>query len=56
MTTPVLDPAAAHRILARAGYGARPGEAGALARQGLRPWVEQQLALPADDAGLLAQL
>src|SRR3954470_9912865 len=53
---PALDAAAAHRVLARAAYGARPGEAAALARQGLGAWIEAQLALPADDAALLARL
>ncbi|MCO6416618.1 DUF1800 domain-containing protein [Siccirubricoccus sp. KC 17139] len=53
---PALDEAAAHRVLARAAYGARPGEAAQLARQGLRPWVEQQLALPAEDAALQERL
>lgn len=49
------DAAAAHRVLARAAYGARPGEAAALARPGgLAEWVEAQLALPAGDDGALA--
>jgi len=36
----------AFRVLCRAGYGPRPGQAAALARQGLPGWVEAQLALP----------
>jgi uncharacterized protein (DUF1800 family) len=47
---------AAHRILGRAGYGARPGQAEALAGQGLPAWVEQQLALPAEDPAVEARL
>ncbi|WP_149537077.1 DUF1800 domain-containing protein [Siccirubricoccus phaeus] len=56
VTIPALDEAAAHRVLARAAYGARPGEAARLARQGLGPWVEQQLALPAEEPALLERL
>ncbi|MFC7540831.1 hypothetical protein ACFQU2_17030 [Siccirubricoccus deserti] len=43
-------------MLARAAYGAKPGEAAALARQGLGPWLDRQLALPPDDPTLVAQL
>lgn len=53
-SAPSLD--AAHRILARAAYGARPGEAEALARGGLGPWLDRQLALPAEEPALAAQL
>jgi uncharacterized protein (DUF1800 family) len=55
-TVPALDAGTAHRLLARAAYGARPGEAAALVRQGLGPWLDRQLALPAEDAGTTAQL
>jgi len=47
---------AAHRVLCRAAYGPRPGEAAALARQGLGPWVEQQLALRAEEPEVAARL
>jgi uncharacterized protein (DUF1800 family) len=53
---PALDAGTAHRVLARAAYGARPGEATALARQGFGPWLDRQLALPPDDPALVAQL
>jgi uncharacterized protein (DUF1800 family) len=43
---PRLSRDAAFRLLGRAGYGARPGEAEALARQGLGAWLESQLAAP----------
>jgi uncharacterized protein (DUF1800 family) len=39
----------AHRVLARAGYGARAGEAEALVAGGVAAWVDRQLALPADE-------
>jgi uncharacterized protein (DUF1800 family) len=47
---------AAHRILGRAAYGARPGEAESLARQGLPAWLDQQLALSAEDPAVEARL
>ncbi|WP_431267987.1 DUF1800 family protein [Dankookia sp. P2] len=53
---PVLGIDAAHRILGRAAYGARPGEAEALARQGLPGWVDRQLSLPAEDPAVEARL
>ncbi|MBK1662610.1 DUF1800 domain-containing protein, partial [Paracraurococcus ruber] len=49
-------PDAAHRILARAAYGAQPGEAASLARQGLPAWLDHQLALPAEEPALDARL
>ncbi|TDH59415.1 DUF1800 domain-containing protein [Dankookia rubra] len=54
--TPVLTQDAAHRILGRAAYGARPGQAEALVRQGLPAWVEHQLGLPAEDPAVEARL
>ena len=56
MAAPALGLDAAHRVLGRAAYGARPGEAEALARQGLPGWVERQLALPAEDKAVEARL
>ena len=56
MALPPLSIDAARRVLARAGYGARPGEAEALTRQGLAPWVEQQLARRGDDPTTVARL
>ena len=44
------------RILARAAYGARPGEAAALARQGLPAWLDRQLALPSEEPALTARI
>ena len=51
-----IDLATARRILARAAYGARPGEAEALARTGLAPWLDRQLALPAAEPALEARI
>src|SRR3954464_12647462 len=51
-----LNLGAAHRILARAAYGARPGEAAALARTGLPAWLDAQLALPATEPALEARI
>ncbi|WP_165943512.1 DUF1800 domain-containing protein [Roseicella aquatilis] len=56
MATSALAADAAHRVLARAAYGARPGEAETLARAGLAAWVEQQLALPAEEPAIEARL
>ena len=56
MAAPALDLDAAHRILARAAYGARPGEAQALARGGLAAWLDRQLALPPEEPAVAAQL
>ena len=55
-TAKPLTPGAAHRILARAAYGAGPGEAAALARCGLTAWVDAQLALPATEPALEARI
>jgi hypothetical protein len=46
----------AHRLLARAAYGARPGEAASLVRQGLAAWLDHQLALPAEEPALEARI
>jgi hypothetical protein len=43
------DPGFAFFALGRAGFGARPGEAGEAARIGFASWLEQQLA-PRDEA------
>ena len=51
-----LNAGQAHRLLARAAYGARPGEAAALARQGLAAWLDHQLALPAEEPALEARI
>lgn len=51
-----IDLAGAHRILARAAYGARPGEAEALARTGLAAWLDSQLALPALEPAVEARI
>ncbi|MBL6077961.1 DUF1800 domain-containing protein [Belnapia sp. T18] len=51
-----IDLATAHRILARASYGARPGEAEALARTGLAAWLDRQLALPAAEPAVEARV
>lgn len=51
-----LGPDAARRLLARAAYGARPGEAERVGRLKLRDWLEAQLALPETDAALAAHL
>ena len=51
-TAEPLTPGAAHRILARAAYGARPGEAAALARQGLDGLGRAQLTLPAEEPAI----
>ncbi|MDO9708010.1 DUF1800 domain-containing protein [Paracraurococcus lichenis] len=56
MAASALGLDAAHRVLARAAYGARPGEAEALSRDGLAPWVERQLALPAEEPAIEARL
>lgn len=56
MAASQIGPEAAHRILGRAAYGARPGEAEALARGGLAAWVERQLALPAEEPAVDARL
>jgi hypothetical protein len=40
LATAHRPPPTAHRILARAAYGARPGEAEALAHTGLAAWLE----------------
>src|SRR5437879_6449689 len=42
--TPPSDPGFLSFALARAGYGARPGEVEALRRTGFARWVEEQLA------------
>lgn len=47
---------AAHRLLGRAAYGARPGEAAAVSRMGLSDWLDAQLALPAQDVAAEAFL
>lgn len=49
-----IDLGAAYRILARAAYGARAGEAEALARGGLGRWVEAQLSLGGKEEPALA--
>lgn len=46
----------AFRLLARAGYGARPGQAAAVARQGQAAWVEAQLAAPASEPAVEAAI
>jgi uncharacterized protein (DUF1800 family) len=51
-----LSSDAAFRLLGRAGYGARPGEAEALARQGLGAWLESQLATPVVEPAVEAAL
>src|SRR3954454_6144535 len=56
MTAAPIDLATAHRILARAAYGARPGEAAALARTGLAAWLARQLALPAAELAVEARV
>ncbi|MCB4820832.1 DUF1800 domain-containing protein [Roseicella aerolata] len=56
MAVPPIDAAAAHRILGRAAYGARPGEAEALARGGLAAWLDHQLSLPAEEPAIEARL
>ncbi|WP_052213925.1 DUF1800 domain-containing protein [Belnapia sp. F-4-1] len=56
MTAAPIDLATAHRILARAAYGARPGEAEALARTGLAAWLDRQLALPAEEPAVEARI
>ncbi|MBL6457105.1 DUF1800 domain-containing protein [Belnapia sp. T6] len=53
---PPLDLARAHRLLARAAYGARPSEAETLARSGLDPWLDRQLALPAEEPAVEARI
>jgi uncharacterized protein (DUF1800 family) len=47
-----LDLGNAHRILARATYGARPEEAEVLVRTGLDAWLDRQLALPVVEPAL----
>jgi len=53
---PRLSSDAAFRLLARAGYGARPGLAAAVARQGLGAWLDAQLAAPAEEAAVEAAI
>ncbi|MDN3566436.1 DUF1800 domain-containing protein [Paeniroseomonas aquatica] len=48
--------AGARRFLARAAYGACPGEAAALARHGIPAWLDRQLALPAEEPALEARI
>jgi uncharacterized protein (DUF1800 family) len=56
LPAPSLDAAAAHRVLGRAGYGARPRQAEVLTRPGgLARWVEAQLAMPPGDDPTLAR-
>jgi uncharacterized protein (DUF1800 family) len=50
-----LGPRAAVHLLARLGYGPRPGEVSAVLQQGLEKWAEQQLA-PSPDPELEARL
>jgi uncharacterized protein (DUF1800 family) len=47
---------AARRLLNRAAYGPRPGEAATVARMPRRDWVAAQLAAPPGDAALEAHL
>ena len=56
MTAAPIDLATAHRLLARAAYGARPGEAEALARTGPAAWLDRQLALPAAEPAVEARI
>jgi uncharacterized protein (DUF1800 family) len=53
---PALGEDAARRLLARAAYGARPGDVAAAARLSRADWIDAQLALPAADADLDARL
>jgi uncharacterized protein (DUF1800 family) len=51
-----LGSEAAHLLLGRAGYGARPGEADLVGQGSLQSWLDSQLALPQSDAVLEAHL
>jgi len=53
---PPLGSEAAHLLLGRAGYGARPGEADLVGQGSLSSWLDSQLALPQSDAGVEAHL
>ncbi|GGF07733.1 hypothetical protein GCM10011611_11540 [Aliidongia dinghuensis] len=48
------DPGFAPMVLARLGYGARPGEVQAFRAMGYRAWLDEQLAPPAGDEPAVA--
>ncbi|MES2124724.1 MAG: DUF1800 domain-containing protein [Gemmatimonadota bacterium] len=49
---PISPRDSARHVLNRLGYGASPGEVDAIAREGVRPWIDRQLAVrsPGDPA------
>lgn len=56
MTPAPLGPEAARRLLNRAAYGPRPGEAAEVGRIGIGDWLDDQLAMPADGPSITAHL